>query len=148
MKMNLKNLLNDGSIEEFQSNSDQIKDKINIAERDLAAAKKIGALNDSDTDDTAYNAAYNAMLQSSTALMYKNGYRSKDRSKHHYTTIEFIKIVYSGKIPHDAILAFENARSTRNKLQYDTAGIITNSNVLFLIQKADIFVTSAKKFLE
>jgi uncharacterized protein (UPF0332 family) len=113
----------------------------------LAAAKKIGALNDPVTDDTAYKSAYNAMLQYSTALMYKKGYRTKDRSKHHYITIEFIKIVYSGKIPSDTILAFENARSTRNTLQYDAAGIITNSNVMFLIQKAEIFVASAKKIL-
>ena len=145
--MSLKNLLNDGSIEKFTSNTSQIKDKMEIAEKDLEAAKIIGSLKNTKTDDTAYKSAYNAILQSCTALMYKKGYRTKDRSKHHFTTVEFIKIVFSKQIPADAILAFENARSTRNTLQYDTAGIITNSNVMSLIKKATIFVTTAKKIL-
>ena len=145
--MSLKNLLNDGSIEKFASNASQIKGKIQIAEKDLEAAKIIVALNDPKTDDTASKSAYNAILQSCTALMYKKGYRTKDRSKHHFTTVEFIKIVFPKRIPSDAVLAFENARSTRNTLQYDAAGIITNSNVIFLIKKAAIFVNTAKKIL-
>jgi len=145
--MSLKNLLSNGAIETFQSNPSQINDKIQIAERGLKAAKKIGAMNDSETDDIAYKAAYNTMLQSGIALMYKDGYRPKDRSRHHFTTVEFIKIAYSKKIPQDVILAFENARSTRNTLQYDTAGIITNHDVQYLITKAEIFVKESKKIL-
>lgn len=143
--MSLRNLLNDDSIENFTSNTSQITDKIKIAKRDLDAAKIIVAIHNPKTDDTAYKSAYNSILQSCTALMYKKGYRPKDRSKHHFTTVQFIKIVYSKKIPNTAILAFENARSTRNALQYDTAGIITNSDVKFLIKKAEIFLKSAQK---
>ncbi len=61
--MSLEKLLNDNSIELFQSNPQQIKDKIGIAEKALKAARKIVSLNDPDTDDTAYVVAYNTILQ-------------------------------------------------------------------------------------
>jgi len=145
--MNLRRLLQDGLVEQFPSSSNQINDKIKIAERDLEAAKTIGALNNPATDDTAYKAAYNAMLQASTALIYKKGYRVIARGSHHYITVEFIKSEYSRQIPQDAIISFENARSTRNTLQYDTAGIITNSDVIRLATIAETFVNSAKTIL-
>ena len=145
--MNLRRLLQDDLVEQFTSNSNQISDKISLAEKELKAAKKIGALNDAVTDDAGYKAAYNAMLQASTALMYRSGYRTKDRGRHHFATVEFIKSEYSGQIPQDAIVAFGAARSTRNTLQYDTAEIITNFDVISLTTRAEIFVNSAKTIL-
>ena len=145
--MSLRRLLSDGSIEQFQSNQSQINDKMEIAEKHLRAAKKIVTINDVDTDDSAYLSAYNAILQTGYALMFSKGYRPKARDKHHLVVQQFIESEFTNDFPLDVIAIFGAARQTRNTLQYDTTGIITNSEVNNLISKADVFVNKAKILL-
>lgn len=147
MNMNLRRLLSDGSIERFQSNRNQINDKMEIAEKHLRAAQKIVQMNDVDTDDSAYLSAYNAILEAGYALMFDKGYRPKDRSRHHLTVQRFIESEFSNHYAPEVISTFGSARQTRNTLNYDTTGILTHPQVEDLISKATIFVNTAKTLL-
>ncbi len=80
--------------------------------------------------------------------MYSKGYRPMIRGKHHFIVQQFVEAEFSSDFESDILLAFGDARQTRNTLQYDTAGIISNSEVTALIAKAEIFVTKAKTILE
>ncbi len=118
MSKSLNELQSEGLIEPFASSSQQIIDKMDIAKRDLRNSKKI--ISDPDLAETTHNTAYNAMLQAGTALMYNMGYRPKrGRDNHHMVVVIFIKNIYSGQIPNNVIIAFNNGRNSRNKSQYD-----------------------------
>ena len=143
--MNLSDLLNNGSVEKFSSSDpDQIKNEINIAINDMYSAKKMLGI---DEWGWAHNAAYNAMLQSGRSLMFAKGYRPKGQG-HHFAVVSFMYAVYSSKIPHDVLRAFDKARFRRNESIYDRAGTISKLQARNLVEKADIFVTSACKILK
>ena len=93
--MSLDELLHNGKIEAHKTDTPEIKAKIDIADRNIRSADKIISLNDIDLDDTAYKEAYNAMLESSMALMYHKGYRVKQKSTQHWITYQFIKAEFS-----------------------------------------------------
>lgn len=143
--MNLRDLLSNGSVEEFSSSDpSQIKNETNIAINDVSSAKKMLGIGEWGW---AHNAAYNAMLQSGRALMFAKGYRPKGQG-HHFAVVSFMHAVYSSKIPQDALRAFDKARFRRNESLYDRAGTISESQARNLVDKADIFVTSACKILK
>lgn len=145
--MSLRELLNNNSIEAVSINNTDIRNKIVIAERDIRAAKKIIAINDPDIDDTAYNTAYNAILQAGYALMFSKGYRVKARSRAHLVVQQFVESEFANDFDEDILLVFGDARQTRNTLLYDTTGVISHPDVEALVNKAEIFVTEAKKIL-
>ena len=65
--MSYKALLAKNLIKPFKATNQQIRRQIELARRDLEAAKAMLGVN----NDWAYNIAYNAMLQSIRALMFK-----------------------------------------------------------------------------
>ncbi|MGI0102119.1 MAG: hypothetical protein ACREA7_05935 [Nitrosotalea sp.] len=64
--MNSSDLSSKGLVEKFQSDPAQVKNEMEIANNDLASAKKLLAIQEWRW---AHNAAYNAMLQAGRALM-------------------------------------------------------------------------------
>lgn len=147
MKMSLDKLLQNNDIVQTPINDGEIKAKMEIAKRDLSSAKKIIKINQSDTDDTAYVTAYHAILEAGYALVYSKGYHVKARGKHHWIVQQFIESEFSSNFDQDVLLALGQGRQTRNTLQYDSIGIITHSDIIDLIEKAEIFVTVAKRIL-
>lgn len=147
MKKSLQDLLSEGLIEPFTSTHEQIEQKIKIAEEDIKTAK-ISVTGDARSVEWAYTQAYNAILQSGTALMYSENYRpKKSTGKHHWTVEKYVKIEFSGRIPQDALDAFTTARQGRHMTVYEQTGTISRSQAQEIITKAEIFVSFAKSIL-
>jgi uncharacterized protein (UPF0332 family) len=141
--VNLSELLRKGLIEEFQSDENQIRNEIEIAESDLSSAKKMIGI---EEWGWAHNAAYNAMLQAGRALMFSKGYRPRSQ-EHHSAVIEFMQAVYSAKFQPEVLQAFERARRRRNESLYDRAGSISPTQSQTLVGYADTFVNKALELL-
>ena len=141
--MNLSDLLGKGLVEKISSNPQQVKDEIEIAKRDVASAKNVLTI---DEWEVAHNLAYNAMLQSGTALMFSKGYRPKGQ-EHHVAVIEFVQVVYTAKFEPEVLQAFEKARKRRAQSVYDKVGLISESQARYLVEKAEKFVNKALELL-
>lgn len=72
--------------------------------------------------DWAYNISYNAMLQSSRALMLRKGYRPREPSQH-ATVVQFIKQT-AGDEHRNLAAFFDQMRRKRNRLIYDAANLV------------------------
>jgi uncharacterized protein (UPF0332 family) len=146
--MNLKDLLNDNLIEPFTGTASEIKQKIELARADIQTSKE-SVKGSSRSVEWAYDQAYNAMLQSGTALMYSMGYRvTKKSGQHHWATEQFLKSECSKIIPSDALIAFGDARNKRHTSVYDQTGTISKSQADYLIIQAEIFVDSIAQKLK
>jgi uncharacterized protein (UPF0332 family) len=88
--------------------------------------------------DWAFSISYNAALQASRAYMYSKGYRASSQEAHK-TTFEFMKLSLE-KGHEDLIGFFDRMRPKRNRAIYDTAGLITETEVKELLKKAKEFV--------
>ena len=141
--MNLSGLLSKGLVEKFQSDPRQVRNEMEIAENDLASAKKMLTIQEWGW---AHNAAYNAMLQAGRALMFSKGYRPKS-SEHHVAVVSFAEAVYSAKFPSEVLQAFGRARLRRSESMYDRAGAISEKQGRNLVYKAEDFVSQAKAIL-
>lgn len=144
--MSLRDLLKTGQIEEYESDPEQIKNEIELARQDLAAAKKMLSLQSRELWGWAHNAAYNAMLQAGRALMYSKGYRPRGQEQH-VSVIAFVLDVCEKKFPQEVLQAFSKARMRRHESVYDRAGSISPSQARNLVEKAELFVPTAAKLL-
>lgn len=135
-----------GQIEEFKSDPRQIKNEVELARQDLVAAKQMLSLQRDELWGWVHNAAYNAMLQASRALMYSKGYRPRGQEQH-ASVIAFILDVYEKKFPPEVLQAFSKARMRRHESVYDRAGSISTSQAKNLLEKAEQFVPAAAKLL-
>lgn len=102
--MNLSDLLKKRLIEQFKSDTEQVRKEMEIARRDISAAKKMLQI---EEWGWAHNAAYNAMLQSARALMFHKGYRPMSQD-HHVAVISFMEVVYSAKFGGELIQRSQN----------------------------------------
>ena len=76
--MGYKELQDKNLIKSFKVTSQQIKNQMDLASRDLKAAKAMLGVN----NDWTYNIAYNAILQAVRALMYSEGFRPVGEGQH------------------------------------------------------------------
>jgi uncharacterized protein (UPF0332 family) len=144
MSSNLSDLLNQGLVEKFTSNPQQIKGTIEIAKRDLASSKKQLTISEWDW---AVNIAFNAMLQAGTALIFSKGYRPKGQ-EHHRAVVEFIRAVYRAKFGSDVVEAFDKARKRRAQSVYDMVGSMSEGQARFFVEKSETFVNKALEILQ
>lgn len=144
--MSLRDLLKTGQIEEYKSDPEQIKNEMELARQDLAAAKKMLSLQSEELWGWAHNAAYNAMLQAGRALMYSMNYRPRGQDQH-ASVIALVLDVYGKKFPPEVLQAFNKARIRRHESVYDRAGSISPSQAKNLVEKAELFVPAATKLL-
>ena len=69
--MNFETLASRGLIKPFKASTSQIKNRIDLAKRDIKAARATMA----HDRDWAFSIAYNAILQATRALMFDKGFR-------------------------------------------------------------------------
>ena len=70
----------------------------------------------------AYNIAYNALLQSSRALMLRKGFRPRG-SAQHATVVQFVKEIL-GKDHSRLVTLFDQMRRKRHRIVYETARLV------------------------
>ena len=115
--MSFSDLLKRGLIEEYKVGLEEIDSILEAAQADIKTAQ--GLLN-SDIC-WAFNIAYNAILETGIALMYKRGFRPIGEAKH-VSVILFLRKAL-GKKYEDDLNRFNQMRRRRNKAVY---GILRN----------------------
>ena len=116
--MAYERLIKQGRIKSYNASEQEIRNLLEIAARDLSTAEGVLSID----PNWAYNISYNAMLQSSRALMLRQGYRPRGSSQH-TTVVQFIKESLGNEYS-DSVALFDQLRRKRNRTVYETALLI------------------------
>lgn len=135
MRMSYEELLNKGLIKRFKPSPSQVKNRIELAQRDIKSAKVMMA---SDRD-WAFAMAYNAILQATRALMFAKGFRPGTGEGRHKVAVQFAEITLGEKF-HNEIYIFDKMRSKRHRVIYDVSGIISQKEAREAFEFAVKFV--------
>ena len=132
--MKYDDLLKSGRIRKEEVSSEEIKQALERAERDLKAARRfIG-----EDWDWCFAIGYNAVLQASRAYMFAQGFRPES-SESHKNTFAFMNLAL-GREYAALMTYFDRMRAKRNRAIYDLAGTITETEARNILKKADDFV--------
>jgi uncharacterized protein (UPF0332 family) len=115
---------------------------MDLASRDLKAAKAMLGVN----NDWTYNIAYNAILQAVRALMYSEGFRPVGEGQHK-TAILFAELALGEKFE-DEVFFFNKMRTKRNQAVYDTAGVVSKEEAKQSLLFANKFVSRIEEVLK
>lgn len=140
--MGYKELLDNNLIKPFKAQDQQIRKQMELARRDLKAAKAMLGVN----SDWTYNIAYNAILQAVRALMYTAGFRPVGEGQHK-TAILFAELALGEKFE-DEVNFFDKMRTKRNQSVYDTAGIVSEDEAKQSLEFARIFIGKIEEALK
>jgi len=138
---NYSELLKTNRIKAGKFSKKQVHNCLDLAERDIATAKKIIA----DNSDWGYNIAYNAMLQAARAVMFSKGYRATGEGQH-ATTIQFAQIALGDEFT-STLDFMDRMRRKRNKTVYDMAGLVSSKEASESIETAEAFVSAITNIL-
>jgi len=133
------NLIDAGKIAPGRFSEKQVKDRLDLAERDLSIAKDVLA----SSPEWSFNIAYNAMHQSGRALMLHEGYRTVGEG-HHVTVIRFLEI-FLGNGYEKPLQLMDRMRRQRNRATYDMAGTISKTQADEALETAKEFVSLIKR---
>jgi len=135
MKMNYDELVHKGLIKQFRVSPEQVKNRLTLAQRDIAAARAMMA-----TDrDWAFSMAYNAVLQATRALIFAKGFRPGTGEGQHKVAVRFAEITL-GETFRDEIYVFDKMRSKRHRVIYDVSGLISKREAVHAFDFAERFV--------
>lgn len=138
MKMDLAELKRKSLIKQIPIDKIQIKELLEISERDLALAEEILPR----SFDGSLNLSYNSMLQAARAFMFSHGFRP-DSEQHHLATIEFVSAVLDRKY-FPLVESINRVRSKRVVATYERAGSISKFEADYALEKAKEFVKLIK----
>ena len=123
--MSIDNLLARGILEEQASSQKELRDLLNIVDRDIKDSEVSGV-----SFDWQFGIAYNAALKLASILVRGTGYRVKGGS-HHMNTIAMIPQIL-GPDRKDDSEYLDACRKKRNTLEYDLVGGATEADVMEL----------------
>ncbi|MEN4042975.1 MAG: HEPN domain-containing protein [Anaerolineaceae bacterium] len=132
--MPYERLLKTGRIQPYTAKSSEVSQLLQVANRDIATAKK----NLEDAPDWAYTIAYNSVLQASRALMINEGYRPRG-GEQHATVVEFIEERLGSSFEKQVRL-FDQMRRKRHRVVYEVAGLVSKSEAEQAIDFAQRFI--------
>jgi hypothetical protein len=118
--MSLPDWERNGWVIKHQTSPSEIRDLLEVVERDLAdsAAEGISA-------DWRMNIAYNAALQAATAALAAAGYRA-DRNSHHFRVIQSLtETIGAGA---GVVSTFDAFRKKRNITGYERIGLVSDAD--------------------
>jgi len=136
--VNLAELKSKGFIHPVPADAQQIKELLEISERDLRLSEDIL----SKSYDGSLNLSYNAMLQTARALMFSYGYRP-DSEFHHKATLEFVSAVLDEKYK-NFVENLNRIRSKRIVATYEKSGTISEFEAKYALKSAKEFITLIK----
>lgn len=137
--MTYERLIQQRRIKAYEASDKEIRSLLEIAARDLATAESLVDVN----PDWAYNISYNAMLQSSRALMLRKGYRPRG-SGQHATVVQFMTLSIDEE-HRNLVTLFDQMRRKRNRMTYDVTGLVGKNeceNALALAHEFVALLTS------
>ena len=104
----------------------EIRNLLAIVDRDLKDARGTISL------DWRFGIAYNAALKLCTILLYSEGYRA-EATLQHYRTIQTLPLILGEGRQKDSDY-LEGCRSSRNRVEYDYAGGVSEEDTDELIE--------------
>ena len=125
--MSLTDWANNGWIRTHRTSKQEIKQLLEIVERDLNDAQQKEL-----SSDWRFGIGYNAALKLCTILMYTEGYRP-ERSLAHYRTLLALPLILGPERKNDADY-LNSCRMKRNIVEYDYVGGATNADANELIE--------------
>jgi hypothetical protein len=127
--MSLTNWLADGSIRRQAPAPKEIQALLAVADRDLADANLQGL-----SRDRRFATAYGAALQLATVVLRASGYRtSANVGGHHWRTIKLMP-EFMGAGQNDRVAYLDSCRRARNQADYDRIDVVTDEEVLELLE--------------
>jgi uncharacterized protein (UPF0332 family) len=113
----------------------QIERFLQSAEKKIASAHKILAID----EEACLQQAYEAMLKASLGFMLSHGFRARSQPGHHITIIEFVRTRIDKR--HFGLLTvFDRLRRKRNMALYDDTGFVSHHDAQQAIESARDFV--------
>jgi len=135
----LDELEKEGYIKRLPVNKKKIEDALNLAKRDIKAAKTILREN----DDWAFSIAYNAMLQAIRALMFSKGYRPSGRNQH-ISVVRFAELF----LRKEDVTILDRMRRKRHITTYNAAGTISEREAENAIERAEKLVHEIERMFK
>lgn len=132
--MTWTDLLNKRTVQPHSTSRNEISALRAVVERDLqdAALKTLSA-------DRRFATAYNAALQLSQITIHCAGYRVKIGGGHHQKTFEAVRVAINTLEVQDLADYFDLCRRKRNDIEYDAAGIVSETDADQLLAKTKEF---------
>ena len=140
--MSYDDLLNKGQIKKYKSSKPQAEKRLELARRDIHAARAMLA----NDRDWAFSIAYNAILQATRALMFAKGFRPGGGEGQHKVAVRFAELTM-GETFKDEIYIFDKMRSKRHRVVYDVSGLVSKLEAEQAFQFAVRFVNAVEKVL-
>lgn len=127
--MSLELWVKNGWLRAHKTSSQEIKNLLEIVERDLtdASAKTLSV-------DWSFGIAYNAALKLCTVLLYSSGFRP-EKNLAHFRTLQALPLILGVKYNQDADY-LDLCRKKRNETEYDFIGGVSQSEADELISFA------------
>ena len=118
--MSLPDWERNGWLTRHQTSPNEIRDLLQVVERDLAdsAAEGLSA-------DWQMNIAYNAALQAATTALAAAGYRAS-RDAHHYRVIQSLRETIGADV--SVVTTFDAFRKKRNISGYERIGLVSDAD--------------------
>ncbi len=132
MKMSLKDWLRKGQLQPHKASGKEICDILCVVDRDLHDA----AIH-SVSPDRRFATAYNAILQLATMVIRAEGYRVAGQH-HHWLTLQALPQIMPS-IDAGRADYFDACRRKRNKVDYDSAEIISETEAGEALEEAQQF---------
>jgi uncharacterized protein (UPF0332 family) len=139
--MPYERLLQERRIRPYQARPQEVEKLLQVASRDLSTAETILG----DNLDWTFNIVYNAILQAGRALMLHEGYRPRGPEQHR-TVVRFCEQVVGPEGKHQIAL-FDQMRRKRNRLVYETVGLVSQQEVEQALAFARTFVEEIRSLV-
>jgi len=127
-------LLEQRRIKPYRAKPREVEKLLQVAARDLVTAEKMVP----DDLDWAFNIIYNGVLQAARALMLHKGFRPRGPEQHR-TVVRFCELTLGPECKR-RIALFDQMRRKRNRLVYETVGLVSRQEVEQSIVFARTFV--------
>ena len=118
--MSLSDWERNGWLTKHQTSRNEIRDLLQVVERDLADSVAEGL-----SADWRMNIAYNAALQAATAALAAAGYRAA-RDAHHYRVIHSLRETIGTDA--SVVATFDAFRKKRNTTGYERVGLVSDAD--------------------
>jgi uncharacterized protein (UPF0332 family) len=141
--MSWSNLVKDRIVQKHSTSRQEIENLRELVNRDLKDAEL-----ENLSDDRRFATAYNAVLQLSKMAISCSGHRLTTGAGHHRNTFEAVKVALSTAFADSLVDYFETCRRKRNKIDYDTAEVVTETEVIELIEKSREFQTLIENWID
>lgn len=131
--MNLKKWVDSGDLQKVVVTEQSFDDLFRLIERDLKDSQ-IEAL----SADRRFATAYGAALNLASYVIRREGYRVSGKVGHHKITFDAAEEIL-GEDAADLIAFFDICRRKRNKVDYDLADVVSETEVRDLLEKVSQF---------